>query len=107
MRQSNRCLFFIPMVFLFVLSIFSITVPSQAFSPVSDRNIQNRNNSIFLQASTATPVDISTPTPIPMEFSAQELAESRPTGIIIGAAALVIFIFLGTFITIRRTNKNK
>lgn len=43
-----------------------------------------------------------TPTPIPLDFSEQELEEEQPFGIIIGAGFLVVIIFAGTLITLSR-----
>jgi hypothetical protein len=57
----------------------------------------NQDHSIDQQQTVeATP----TPTPVPSEFTDQELAEGQPIGIIVGAVILVIVIILGTLFTL-------
>jgi hypothetical protein len=103
MRHSTKSYLLLTMVVFFVgLAMFVGTVSTRADSPLPDQNPQYQYHSIQLQAATET----ATPTPAPMEFTEQELAEGRPTGIIIGAGALVLLIILGTLITLsRRSNK--
>ncbi len=103
MRHSTKSYLLVAMVIFFVgLATMVGTVPTRADSLLSGQNPLIQNSSIQLQAATET----ATPTPAPMEFTEQELAEGRPTGIIVGAGALVLVIFLGTLITLsRRRNK--
>ncbi len=49
----------------------------------------------------------ATPTPSSIEFTQEEIEEGRPVGIIIGAAILVIVIFLGSLLTLYRTKQKK
>lgn len=104
MRQSKRYIVFLPMVlFLLAWSLISKALPVQADMGLAVQNPQGSNSSVQFQVGTAT----VTPTPVPMEFTEQELAEGRPIGIIIGAAALVLLIFLGTLLTLARKNHKK
>lgn len=104
MRHSTKSILLLTMVLFFVgLAMFVGTVSTRADSPLPDQKPQDNYYSIQLQATTET----TTPTPAPMEFTEQELAEGRPTGIIIGAGALVLLIILGTLITLSRRGSKK
>jgi hypothetical protein len=104
MRHSTKSYLLVAMVLFFVgLAMMVGPVPTRAESLLSGQNPLIQNSSIQLQAATET----ATPTPAPMEFTEQELAEGRPTGIIIGAGALVLVIFLGTLITLSRRRYKK
>lgn len=46
-----------------------------------------------------------TPTPIPTEFSEEVVREGQPTGIIVGAIAIVLLILLGTAPFLLRTRR--
>jgi hypothetical protein len=99
MRHSTKSYLLLSVVVFFVgLAMFSVTVPTLADSPRPNQIPLYQNLGIQLQAATET----ATMTPAPMEFTEQELAEGRPTGIIIGAGALVLLIFMGSIITLNR-----
>lgn len=104
MRQSKRYSVLLPVVFfLIACSLLINAIPVQAEKGMSYQNPPDGNRSAQFQVGTPT----VTPTPVPMEFTEQELAEGRPVGIIIGAAALVLLVFLGTLITLTRKYNKK
>ena len=76
---------------LIAWSLLSNAMPAQADMRNAAQFPQGGNDNVQFQVGTAT----VTPTPVPMEFTEQELAEGRPIGIIIGAAALVLLILSG------------
>ena len=80
-----------------VHSAFSV----HAFTPPPIQS-PDKDHSIVLQQTAEV---ILTPTPFPSEFTAQELAEGQPIGIIVGAVILVIVIILGTLFTLGRIRK--
>ncbi len=48
-----------------------------------------------------------TPTPVPTEFSEEVVREGQPTGIIVGAIAIVLLILLGTAPFLLRTARGR
>jgi len=86
---------------ILILAVLLIIAPS---------NMGSASNSTVYTGSTPEPLkqyqqdtDLTgTSTPIPQEFSAQELEEEQPTGIIIGAGILVLIILAGTLFTLSR-----
>lgn len=78
-------------------------IQANSIQTITDRS--EKNVPLYSQGAAATPTP--TPTAVAQEFTEQELAEGQPIGIIIGAAAIVVVIFLGTFILLRRQIKQK
>jgi hypothetical protein len=80
-----------------VHSAFSVNAftPPLIQSPDKDHSIVQQQTAIITLTST----------PVPSEFTAQELAEGQPIGIIVGAVILVLVIILGTLFTLGRIRK--